>query len=86
MWEGHPVWRKSCAAAAPGLAHGHLSTRPARAGHAVAAAPLGALLSTLGEVKRPLQSTYTRCGERGEAGSQRASGLRGPNPATDKVP
>ena len=72
--EPHPG--KSRAAAAPGLAHGHLSTRPARAGHAVAAAPLDAPLSTLGEVKRALESAYTRGGERGEAELQWASGCQ----------
>mgnify|MGYP001320635566 CR=1 FL=1 len=62
---------------APGLPHGPLSARQARAGHAVATAPLGAPLSTLGEVERPLESAYTRGGARGEAGSRRASRLGG---------
>ena len=65
---GHRCGAKSRADEAPGLPHGHLSALPARAGHAVATAPLGAPLSTLGEVERPLESAYTRGGERGEAG------------------
>ena len=74
---GHRCGAKSRADEAPGLPHGHLSARPARAGHAVATAPLGAPLSTLGEVERPLESAYTRGGARGEAGSRRASRLGG---------
>ena len=71
---GHLCGAKSRAAAAPGLPHGHLSARRARAGHGIAIAPLHARLSTLGEVKRALESAYTRGGERGEAGLRWASG------------
>ena len=74
---GHRCGAKSRADEAPGLPHGHLSALPARVGHAVATAPLGAPLSTLGEVERPLESAYTRGGARGEAGSRRASRLGG---------
>ena len=74
---GHRCGAKSRAGVAPGLPHGPLSARQARAGHAVATAPLGAPLSTLGEVKRSFKSAYTRGGARGEAGSRRASGRGG---------
>ena len=71
---GHRCGAKSRADEAPGLPHGHLSARRARAGHGIAIAPLHARLSTLGEVKRALESAYTRRGERGEAGLRWASG------------
>ena len=76
-----PEWREKSRRrgpwASPRAPERSPSPRGPRRRRCALAAPLDAPLSTLGEVKGALESAYTRCGERGEAGSRRASGLGG---------